>query len=311
MLVVSPGGTRGKRSRHGGHAIVLFALFVPALLAGTLVVFALRRWPALDPASARAATRVAHDIERELESGTRATTFVEQRTNPRELTGLALTIAFVAVVLGGVIVGILGLVVRTHDVLVQVDNSVAPWGRANTDAFTQHALDAVTSLGGWALTPVVVVVALVELARRPRQALWAAVFVLAVALGQALLTPTIKNIVERARPVVNPVAKSLGPSFPSGHSAGAAACFAALALLAGRGRGRNAHAFLMGVAVAIAVAVAASRVLLGVHWLTDVIGGLALGWAWFALCSIAFGGRLLRFGLPVEAAERTHAAHPG
>ena len=36
--------------------------------------------------------------------------------------------------------------------------------------------------------------------------------------------------------------------------------------------------------------------LLDVHWLTDVIGGLALGWAWFALCAIAFGGRLLRFG---------------
>jgi membrane-associated phospholipid phosphatase len=52
--------------------------------------------------------------------------------------------------------------------------------------------------------------------------------------------------------------------------------------------------------VGLAVAVAASRVLLGVHWLSDVIGGLALGWAWFALCAIAFGGRLLRFGAPVE-----------
>ena len=51
------------------------------------------------------------------------------------------------------------------------------------------------------------------------------------------------------------------------------------------------------------MAVAASRVLLDVHWLTDVIGGLALGWAWFALCAIAFGGRLLRFGVVVEVAE--------
>jgi len=41
-----------------------------------------------------------------------------------------------------------------------------------------------------------------------------------------------------------------------------------------------------------------------VHWLSDVVGGLALGWGWFAACSIAFGGRLLRFGAPVEAAER-------
>ena len=64
------------------------------------------------------------------------------------------------------------------------------------------------------------------------------------------------------------------------------------------------HALLAGVAVFVAVAVATSRVLLGVHWVSDVIGGLALGWAWFAMCSIAFGGRLLRFGAPIEAAER-------
>ena len=57
---------------------------------------------------------------------------------------------------------------------------------------------------------------------------------------------------------------------------------------------------LTGLAAGIAVAVAASRVLLDVHWLTDVIAGLALGWAWFAVCAIAFGGRILRFGAAAE-----------
>jgi membrane-associated phospholipid phosphatase len=61
---------------------------------------------------------------------------------------------------------------------------------------------------------------------------------------------------------------------------------------------------LAGVAVAVAVGVAASRVLLGVHWLSDVVAGLAFGWGWFAVCAIAFGGRFLSFGKPAEKATR-------
>jgi undecaprenyl-diphosphatase len=122
------------------------------------------------------------------------------------------------------------------------------------------------------------------------------------------MSTEIKSLLDRVRPTANPIAHTLGPSFPSGHTTGAAACFAAFALVLGRGRSRNTQAVLAGAAVFVALAVAASRVLLGVHWLTDVLGGLALGWGWFALCSIAFGGRLLRLGAPVEAVARVTEA---
>ena len=64
------------------------------------------------------------------------------------------------------------------------------------------------------------------------------------------------------------------------------------------------RALLAALAVGIAVAVAASRVLLDVHWVTDVVAGLSLGWAWFAICGTAFGGRILRFGAAAETAAR-------
>jgi membrane-associated phospholipid phosphatase len=139
---------------------------------------------------------------------------------------------------------------------------------------------------------------------------WVPVFLLVVTLGDTLVTSTIKELIDRARPTIDPVAATLGPSFPSGHSSTAAAFYAALALLAGRRRSASAKAVLVGVAVGIAAAVASSRVLLDLHWVSDVIAGLALGWGWFAVCTIAFGGWMLKLGAPVEQAAAAAPAQP-
>ena len=128
-------------------------------------------------------------------------------------------------------------------------------------------------------------------------------FLITVMLGNELMTTAVKDLADRARPTLNPIAHTLGPSFPSGHSSTAAAFFAAAALILGRRRGHRARTALVGCAVGVAVAVAVSRVLLDVHWASDVVAGLALGWAWFGVCAIAYGGRLLRFGAPAAAAR--------
>ncbi len=99
---------------------------------------------------------------------------------------------------------------------------------------------------------------------------WIPVFLLTVLLGEVVLVNTIKELLDRVRPTFNPIAETLGPSFPSGHSATAAAFYAAVALVLARRRSPRARALLAGAAVAVAIGVAASRVLLGVHWLSDV-----------------------------------------
>ncbi len=286
--------------------IVLVALFVPALVVGTAAALLVRRRPDLDPASAHASSVAAHRVERELETGRGPARWARRHLDPKTATGLALVVGLMVVTAGALIVGVLALLVRSNTGLQDIDNSVAPWGTSHATPFAHDVVNAVTQLGSTTgLVIVIGVVVVVEMIRRPSR--WLPVFVIAVALGQPIVTDSIKNVLERVRPTIDPAAAALGPSFPSGHSAGAAACFAALALVLGRGRSPRWHAALAGIAVFIAVAVASSRVLLGLHWLSDVIGGLALGWAWFALCAIAFGGRLLRFGAPVEAAERAEA----
>jgi undecaprenyl-diphosphatase len=193
------------------------------------------------------------------------------------------------------VVAILAVLAGATDLLTRVDHSVARWAYEHPP-FSHRVLTLVTDLGeAWTVLVVAVAIAMLDFVRR--RSYWALPFMLVVILGAKLWTQLLKHLVDRARPPYEPVAATLGPSFPSGHSSTAAAAWAAFAFVAALWWGRRARLPLGGLAVAIAVAVATSRVLLDVHWLTDVIGGLALGWAWFAIGTIAFA-RLLRSGAP-------------
>jgi undecaprenyl-diphosphatase len=209
----------------------------------------------------------------------------------------------ITAICGGVLVGALAYLVRANSQLAWIDNGVAKWGNSHATSTSMDVLNAVTRLGSiYTVIVLCVVLAVAETIRE--RSYWVAPFIFAVIAGEEFLHLTVKELADRVRPTFNPAAATLGPSFPSGHSATAAAFYATAALLIGRWRGRPARALLAGLAAGIAVAVAATRVLLDVHWLSDVVAGLALGWAWFAVCAIAFGGRILRFGAAAETAAR-------
>ena len=143
----------------------------------------------------------------------------------------------------------------------------------------------VTLAGDPVLLWVLVLVVCAVLHRRGARRL--VLFLLAVRIGSQLLATGLKLAVDRARPVFDtPVDSALGASFPSGHSMGAAAVWTALAVVALPLVRRGLP--VLAAAVALAVAVAASRVLLGVHFLTDVVGGVLLGLGWTAVCAAVF-----------------------
>jgi undecaprenyl-diphosphatase len=237
--------------------------------------------------------------------------FLRARIEPGAATGLGLTLAVVGIVVGGTLLGGLAFLVRTSDSgLVGLDRSAAVWGAEQATSATTFVVRAVTQLGGTLLiVPMAVVLTVVEYRRLPHRSL--PLFVLLIVVGQLVIVNLIKIAVARIRPDIDPLASFSGASFPSGHTTAAASFAAAAALVLGRSRPLRVRAILAGAAVGAAVAVAASRVLLGVHWFSDVLAGLALGWSWFAILAIAFGGRLMRFGAPVEAAQAAAGSETG
>ncbi|MBV9869815.1 MAG: phosphatase PAP2 family protein [Frankiaceae bacterium] len=152
---------------------------------------------------------------------------------------------------------------RAHRLMNRHATALA-WVRAVThlgDPLVVTTLAAAAALGCW-------------LVHRRTEA----VYLLVVRLCAVILDTTIKLIVARPRPAfAQPLAHAAGHSFPSGHALGAAAAYLSIALVASRGR-PMARRVLIPLAVTIALVVGATRVLLGVHYPSDVFAGLVLGW---------------------------------
>ena len=73
--------------------------------------------------------------------------FLDARLDPAAATGLALTLALVFAIGGGVLLGVLAYLVRTNSHLIGIDNGVAKWGNRHASTMSTHVLNAVTQLG--------------------------------------------------------------------------------------------------------------------------------------------------------------------
>lgn len=222
------------------------------------------------------------------------------RTFDRHVVGgAAVGVTFVVVLVTALFLGWVLDSVDDESGFARWDEAAARWGARNATDLSTTFLERITDLGGTPfLLAAVVLVSIVDLVRFRN---WSVPLHLGAVLGGAVLVSNaVKLLVDRERPDIAQLVGWSGASFPSGHAAAAAAGWAAIAFVLTRTSARPMRVIAAVTAVVIAVMVATSRVLLGVHWLTDVVAGLAVGWACFVLMSVAFGGRLERLGEPVE-----------
>lgn len=141
-----------------------------------------------------------------------------------------------------------------------------------------------TALGGIGVLTLFTVAAIGYLLLDGKRHAALAVFV-AVSGGQFLST-LLKLGFDRPRPDLVPHAVAVyTASFPSGHSMMSAVTYLTLGAMLARVDARRSHKiYLLGLALLLTLVVGVSRVYLGVHWPSDVVGGWAVGAAWALLC---------------------------
>lgn len=119
-----------------------------------------------------------------------------------------------------------------------------------------------------------------------------AVFVVAAVGGGTVLSVILKNLFSRERPNVVPhLAEVSSLSYPSGHSMLSSVVYLTLAVLLARAlKRREVKIYMVSVALFLSLIIGLSRIYLGVHYPTDVLGGWAAGTAWAVFCwLVAYG----------------------
>jgi len=236
------------------------------------------------------------------------------RLDPDTRGGLRLTLAAAGVLILVVpFASLLLLVVDHWGPLQRLDHDIA--AQLNTFAFPHPGyvtfLKVITTVGHPAVFEAVSVAVTVWLLtrRQPRLAVWLAVTV----FGGGLLSTIVKNAVGRMRPLLpHPVAHALSASFPSGHAIGSVVGVGVLLLVFLPSARRSARPAWLAIGVLVVLAIGFSRLGLGLHYLSDVLGGYILGAGWLAVSTAAFTawrrdlaqpGRPLTDGLEQAAPE--------
>ncbi|GGI96301.1 phosphatase PAP2 family protein [Streptomyces brasiliensis] len=210
--------------------------------------------------------------------------------------------------------GVLALVVAGgHGSPLYLDDGLLTWSAGHRPSLAVAVARGLTATGTGIVPYALVVLAGLVAGRTPRERA-AAVLLGGVCLGAGQgVRYGVMELVARARPPESGwQTHASGWSFPSGHST-TAALTAGLVILAITVRAPRGGRLLCLAVGCWGALVGLTRVYLGVHWFTDVIGGwlFAVGWLGVCLCAAAWWlpSRLLTGGAPVDEEARGGRDH--
>ena len=168
--------------------------------------------------------------------------------------------------------------------LVDLDVDVARWVVHSMPTSVEWLARPFTWVGGYVGTTIVVIPAMIWLVRRRQGGV--ALLLAVVAVGTQALVVSAKHGYARQRPDVGsaiPLPSSF--SFPSGHAANGIAVFGLLGLIAATyGGSTHTRRAAISAGFLVGALVGWSRVVLNVHYVSDVLAGACLGLAWLCVC---------------------------
>ncbi len=217
--------------------------------------------------------------------------FIARRLSSEEYLGLHLTVGLLVCLFLVGVFGFLAHAVVGEQALTDIDRQIGLRLQAERESAprVRRALIVLTEMGSQeAMAGLTVLVALALLMRRRR---FLVIVWLIAMIGTAVLNQGLKAVFERPRPdFPDPVITEHSMSFPSGHSMSAVVAFGLLAyFLLGALSDRREQVGVVVVAMVLALAIGFSRVYLGAHYFSDVVGGFAIGGAWLSVCISSIG----------------------
>jgi membrane-associated phospholipid phosphatase len=186
------------------------------------------------------------------------------------------------------------------------------WATPFLHSIATPALDAVmtglTTMGSAVvLVPIFIAVVIGLIARRRYGA---ALFFTIASGGALVIDATMKLIFQRPRPKLDYASVLPDYSFPSGHSMNGVVFYVGLALIAWSIFGRRVGLASVVAAALLALGIGTSRIYLGYHYFTDVLGGFLAGVAWLLIVGAAFRARPKLWEWRTAQPEPTAATAP-